>query len=104
MADHGHPDLSAYAGQTIAAIALELSATEKVWRATINRRPGGYRRQDYTPIPPTGLKLLNRFDGTGEVQLGWELGGYDTVKGTTMCTLVTRWLRAVRRAEAYAAN
>ncbi|MEI3059172.1 MAG: S-layer homology domain-containing protein [Oscillospiraceae bacterium] len=74
-------DLSAYAGQTIAAIALELSATEKVEGYQLNLgRLVVTDGKSYTPDTPTGLKLLNRFDGTGEVQLGWELGGYDTVK------------------------
>ncbi len=74
-------DLSAYAGQTMAAIALELSAAEKVEDYQLNLgRLVVTDGKSYTPDTPTGLKLLNRFDGTGEVQLGWELGGYDTVK------------------------
>lgn len=64
-----------------AAIALELSAAEKVEDYQLNLgRLVVTDGKSYTPDTPTGLKLLNRFDGTGEVQLGWELGGYDTVK------------------------
>ena len=35
---------------------------------------------DYTPAAPTGLALAKRFDGTGEIQLTWDLGDYDSVK------------------------
>ena len=74
-------DLSAYAGQTIAAIALELSATEKVEGYQLNLgRLVVSDGKSYTPAAPTGLTLVNRFDSTGEIQLAWDLGDYSTVK------------------------
>ena len=73
--------LGAYAGKTIAAIALELSATELVENYQLNLgRLVVSDGQSHTPAAPTGLKLVNRFDGTNEIQLAWDLGDYDTVK------------------------
>ncbi len=74
-------DLSAYAGRTIAAIALELSAEEKVEGYQLNLgRLAITDGTDMTPAAPEGLTLLNRFDSTGEIQIGWTLGDYETVK------------------------
>ena len=73
--------LGAYAGKTIAAIALELSASEQVENYQLNLgRLVVSDGQSHTPAAPTGLKLVNRFDGTNEIQLAWDLGDYDTVK------------------------
>lgn len=73
--------LGAYACKTIAAIALELSATELVENYQLNLgRLVVSDGQSHTPAAPTGLKLVNRFDGTNEIQLAGILGDYDTVK------------------------
>lgn len=73
--------LGAYAGKTIAAIALELSANEKVEGYQLNLgRLVISDGKSYTPAAPTGLTLVNRFDSTGEIQLAWDLDNYDTVK------------------------
>ena len=74
-------DLGAYAGKTVAAIGLEISAESKAEGFQINLgrlvyTDGG----DYTPGTPANVALAKRFDETGEIQLTWDLADYDTVK------------------------
>ena len=74
-------DLSAYAGRTIAAIGLELSAAEAVTGYQINLgRLVVTDGTDYTPAAPENVVLDKFFDGTGEIQLKWALAAYDTVR------------------------
>lgn len=74
-------DLGAYAGRSIAAIGLNFSADETVEKYQMNLgRIVITDSQNYTPDKPAGLKLNKHFDKTGEIQLTWDLGDYDTVK------------------------
>ncbi len=74
-------DLSAYAGRTIAAIGLELSAAEAVTDYQINLgRLVVTDGTDHTPDAPENVTLDKFFEGTGEIQLKWDLASYDTVR------------------------
>lgn len=74
--------LAEYAGREIAAIGLEISASEKVDAYQVNL--GGLKVSDgktYTPDAPTGLVLDREFDSTGEIQLSWDINeNYDEVQ------------------------
>ena len=73
--------LGSYAGRKLAAMGLEFSAPELVTGYQVNLgRLAITDGADYTPAAPTGLALAKRFDGTGEIQLTWDLGDYDSVK------------------------
>ena len=73
-------DLGEYAGKVIAAIGVELSATEAVEDYQINL---GYLEvsdgNDYTPAAPTGVKLEKNFDSTNELQISWNIADYSSV-------------------------
>ena len=74
-------DLSEYAGRIIAAIGLELSASEAVTGYQINLgRLVVTDGADYAPAAPENVVLDKLFDGTGEIQLNWDLAPYDTVR------------------------
>ena len=74
-------NLGEFAGKTVAAIGLEISADAKVENFQINLGRLEYTDgKDYTPAAPTGVELAKRFDTTGEIQLTWDLASYDTVK------------------------
>ncbi len=74
-------DLSAYAGRVIASIGLELSAAEAVSGYQINLgRLAVTDGVDYTPESPENVILDKHFEGTGEIQLKWDLAAYDTVQ------------------------
>ena len=74
-------DLSEYAGRIIAAIGLELSASEAVSGYQINLgRLVITDGEDHAPAAPENVVLDKFFDGTGEIQLKWDLAPYDTVR------------------------
>lgn len=74
--------LADYASREIAAIGLEISASEKVDAYQVNL--GGLKvsdGKDYTPDAPTGLVLDRQFDSTNEIQLSWDINeNYDEVQ------------------------
>ena len=73
-------DLGEYAGKVIAAIGVELSATEAVEDYQINLgRLVVSDGNDYTPSAPTGVKLEKMFDSTNELQISWNIADYSTV-------------------------
>ena len=73
-------DLSAYAGRTIAAIGLQLSAEEAITGYQLNLgRLVVSDGADHTPAAPANVALELNFDGTGEKQLAWDLADYSDV-------------------------
>ncbi len=72
--------LSDYAGRTIAAIGLELSSAEAVENYQVNiGRLAVTDGTSYTPAAPTGVTLAKRFDKFNDIQLKWDLDGYENV-------------------------
>ncbi len=83
-------DLSQYAGRVIAAIGLELSAAEAVTGYQINLgRLVVTDGNDYTPDAPENVELDKFFDGTGEIQIKWDLAAYDTVRNYHIYAIYT---------------
>jgi endo-beta-N-acetylglucosaminidase D len=79
----GTVDLSGYAGRHIATLGLTVAAGP----ATI----AGYQLNvgritlsdgaSHTPAAPTGFHVTAALTGTDELELGWNLGSYDSVEG-----------------------
>ncbi len=70
-------DLSAYAGRTIAAIGLSLSASSEVKGYQLNvGRLLVTDGIDYRPAPVENLHVELNLTGTGEMQLAWDLEEY----------------------------
>ena len=73
-------DLSAYAGRTIAAIGLQLSAEEAISGYQLNLgRLVVSDGANHTPAAPENVALELNFDGTDEKQLAWDLADYSEV-------------------------
>ena len=73
-------DLSEYAGRTIAAIGLMVSAEEKVAYQLNLGRLVVTDGADYTPAAPENVHMELALAATGEYQLAWDLASYDEVK------------------------
>ncbi|MFC4006945.1 hypothetical protein ACFOY2_06920 [Nonomuraea purpurea] len=75
-------DLSAYAGQRVAALGLVVAAGAKaipgyqVNLGALALRDGENR----TPAAPQGLRVSELLPGTGELFLSWQRAGYDQVR------------------------
>ena len=71
-----------FAGDTIAAIGVEISAEEQVDGYQMNL--GGLKVSDgqsYAPAAPTGFAVEKQFDTTGEYQFSWNINeNYDEVQ------------------------
>ena len=76
-------DLSGYAGRRIATLGLAVAAGPaaianyqlNVGRITVTDGTS------HTPAKPTGLRVRAALTGSDELELGWNLGGYDSVAG-----------------------
>ncbi len=74
-------DLAPYAGRTIAAIGLALSAETKVEGYQLNvGRLVVTDGAGYTPAVPENVHMELNLTATGEYQLAWDLASYDEVK------------------------
>ena len=74
-------DLSAYAGRTIATLGLAVAAGPSAI-AGYQLNVGRITLSDgasHTPAMPTGFHIRAALTGTDELELGWDLGSYDTV-------------------------
>ncbi|TDD15908.1 endo-beta-N-acetylglucosaminidase [Nonomuraea diastatica] len=75
-------DLSAYAGQRVAALGLVVAAGAQaipgyqVNLGALTLRDG----KDHTPSTPTGLHITQLLPDTGELFLSWKRAGYDKVR------------------------
>jgi endo-beta-N-acetylglucosaminidase D len=73
-------DLSPYAGRRIATLGLAVAAPAAVANYQLN--VGRITLTDgasHTPAKPTGFRIRAALTGTDELELGWDLDGYDKV-------------------------
>ena len=74
-------DLAEYAGEELAAIGVQIDSETAIQDYQVNF--GQIKVSDgnsYTPAAPTGFQIDRAFDGTGEVQVSWDLADYSGVK------------------------
>lgn len=73
--------LSSYAGKEIAAIGVQVLSEEDVENYQVNLgRLALTDGTSHTPAAPKNLAVSKIVDGTGEIELTWNLDSYNTVK------------------------